>query len=129
LNRKFQKLRKIIDEKDIYSLDAVEQVHKAPRLRINDSQDVKKVNVSVCVGTGCYLRGSYYVLDKFIKLTKQMNLEDYIDLKGTFCLEQCDNGVSVKVNDEIITGINEENAEHIFKTHIAMKTNPPWALR
>lgn len=94
---------------------------------IHESQDTKKIDVSVCVGTSCYLKGSYDVLDKFMELTKQLNLEDYIDLKGTFCLENCDSGVSIKVNDEIITGVNEANAEQIFKTHIAMKTDPPWA--
>lgn len=151
--------------RDIYNLDAVEQIHKAqdnvfvnkildewfggpankqthhdlhtsyiPRRRItgkpievNGIKDTKTVNVSVCVGTGCYLRGSYDVLNKFIELTKQLNLENYIRLNGTFCLEHCDKGVSVKVDDEIITGITPENAEQVFKTRIAMKTDPPWA--
>ncbi|MBO8136832.1 MAG: iron hydrogenase small subunit [Desulfotomaculum sp.] len=147
--------------KEIYSLDAVNQVHKAqdniyvnkiledwfggpassgthndlhtkytPRKRIsgkpidiNNAEKGGSVQVSVCVGTGCYLRGSYDIMNKFAELIKQMGLEGHVDLNGTFCLEQCDKGVSIKVDDEIITGVTEENVEQIFKSHVAIKVD------
>lgn len=93
---------------------------------VNESKFDNKVEVLVCVGTGCYLKGSYDVLDKFKELARQLNLEDYIDLKGTFCLENCDHGISIKVNNEVVSGVTEKNAEYIFKTQIAMKVDPPW---
>jgi len=87
-----------------------------------------KLDVSVCVGTGCYLRGSYDILNKFTDLVRNFGLEGYINLKGTFCLEHCNQGVSVKVNDEIITGVTTDNAEHIFRTAIAVKADVPLKL-
>ncbi|MBM7855582.1 NADH-quinone oxidoreductase subunit G [Desulfohalotomaculum tongense] len=147
--------------KEIYNLDAVQQVHKAqdnvyvnkvleewfggpassgthhdlhtsytPRRRIsgkpidiNTSEKGDSVHVSVCVGTGCYLRGSYDIMNKFAELIKQLGLEGYVHLSGTFCLEKCDQGVSIRVDDEIITGVTAENAEQIFKTHVAIKVD------
>lgn len=97
-------------------------------MAISDAGDSSPVDVSVCVGTGCYLRGSYDVLNKFMNLTKQMGLDGYVKLNGTFCLEHCDKGVSVKINDEIITGVTNDNAEKIFKSKIALKAEPPWLL-
>lgn len=79
------------------------------------------VNVSVCVGTGCYLRGSYDILNMFSDMINKYGLEGKIKLDGTFCLEKCDQGVSVKVNDKIITGVTRDNAERLFKTRIAMQ--------
>lgn len=108
--------------------------HYTPRRRISgkplEVAEVKEdspVNVSVCVGTGCYLKGSYDVLNKFMDLTQQLNLEGNINLNGTFCLEHCDEGVSIKVNDEIITGVTPNNAEKIFKSKVALKVEPNYA--
>ncbi|MTI82532.1 MAG: (2Fe-2S) ferredoxin domain-containing protein [Firmicutes bacterium] len=97
--------------------------------QMNSTEDTKTIDVYVCMGTGCYLRGSYHVLNKFIEMARHLNLEQYINVKGTFCLEHCDSGVSIKANDEIVTGVNDANAEQIFKTHVAMKVDPPWASR
>ncbi len=145
--------------KEIYRLDATNQVHKAqdniyvnkilnewfdgpashsthsdlhtgytPRRRIsgkpievNGTKEEGAVEVQVCVGTGCYLRGSYDIMSKFNELIKQLDLEGQVRLTGTFCLEHCDRGVSIKVGDEIITGVTMENAEQIFKSQVAMK--------
>jgi NADH-quinone oxidoreductase subunit G len=147
--------------KEIYRLDAIEQVHKAqdniyvnkilkewfdgaasesthhdlhtgytPRRRItgkpievNGSKEGGSVHVQVCVGTGCYLRGSYDIMNKLTELIKKWSVEDYVQLSGTFCLEKCDQGVSIKIDDEIITGVNLDNVEHIFKTKIAIKVD------
>ncbi|SFR01589.1 [FeFe] hydrogenase, group A [Desulfoscipio geothermicus] len=80
-----------------------------------------QVDVSVCIGTGCYLRGSYEVLTRFTDLVRVCGLEGYVRLNGTFCLEHCDQGVSVRVNDEIITGVTPENAEEVFRNKIAVR--------
>ncbi|GEM_PF-98418 len=95
----------------------------------NNLADTRTVDVYVCMGTGCYLRGSYHVLNKFIEMARHLNLEEFINVKGTFCLEHCDSGVSIKANDEIVTGVTDENAEQVFKAHVAMKVDPPWASR
>ncbi|MFZ5652695.1 MAG: [FeFe] hydrogenase, group A [Bacillota bacterium] len=89
-------------------------------VEITGSSGSSTVSVSVCVGTGCFLSGSYDVLNKFSDLIRLYGLEDRVRLNGTFCLEHCDRGVSVKVDDEIITGVTPENAEHLFRTRIVL---------
>ncbi len=75
--------------------------------------------VSVCVGTGCYLRGSYLVLREFSRLAAERGLGGRIKLGATFCLEKCDQGVSVKVGDRVITGVKPETAREVFCREIA----------
>ncbi|NLI12320.1 [FeFe] hydrogenase, group A [Pelotomaculum propionicicum] len=96
-----------------------------PRRRINgkpfimnDSQS-QRLQVSVCLGTGCYLRGAYDVIKEFNDLAENRGIAGQIEINGTFCLEKCDNGVSVNVNDEIITGVSPENAGEIFINKIS----------
>ncbi|HEY3314556.1 MAG TPA: [FeFe] hydrogenase, group A [Bacillota bacterium] len=77
------------------------------------------LEVSVCVGTGCYLRGSYDVLQAFTRLIEQKDLGGRVRLKATFCLEHCDQGVSVKVDGKVITGVTPATAEKVFEEKIA----------
>ncbi len=83
---------------------------------IKDEQEVeKKVTVSVCVGTNCYLKGSYDVLQGLINLSKKHNIEDKVEFKGTFCLENCSCGPSIKVSDDVHKyGVNKEETEKFF---------------
>lgn len=97
-----------------------------PRRRI--SGDIKingttpgALDVSVCVGTGCYLRGSYDVLQTFTKLSDRDDIGGKVNLKATFCLEHCENGVSIKVGDEIVTGVTPLNAEQTFEEQVVPK--------
>lgn len=92
-------------------------------IAINESKEGGALQVQVCVGTGCYLRGSYDIMNKFNELIKQMDMEEHVELTGTFCLEKCDQGVSIKVGDEIITGVNMDNVEQIFKSQVAIKVD------
>ena len=76
------------------------------------------LRVAVCLGTGCYLRGAYDVIKEFNELAEEHDIADFLELKGTFCLEKCDNGISVDINGEIVTGVTPENANKIFMTKI-----------
>jgi NADH-quinone oxidoreductase subunit G len=97
-----------------------------PRRRI--SGDIKingtrpgALDVSVCVGTGCYLRGSYDVLQTFTKLSDRDDIRGKVNLKATFCLEHCEDGVSIKVGDRIVTGVTPLNAEETFEEQVLSK--------
>ena len=77
------------------------------------------MDIYICVGSSCHLKGSYDVIEAFKSLIKENNLEDKVTLKGTFCLGKCSNpGVSIKINDEIITGVNKENSSKIFSNYV-----------
>ncbi|HOS93073.1 MAG TPA: (2Fe-2S) ferredoxin domain-containing protein [Armatimonadota bacterium] len=62
----------------------------------------EKVKVRVCVGTGCYLRGSQDLLHGLIRRIGELGLSDRVDVQATFCFEQCDRGPSVAVGDQVL---------------------------
>ena len=39
-------------------------------------------------------------------------------VKGAFCLGACNSGVTVKIDDELITGVTSENVKEIFEKHV-----------
>ena len=76
------------------------------------------MNVSVCVGSSCHLKGSYQVIERMKKAIAQHDLEDKIHLSAAFCLGKCTDGVSVKIDDDIICGVSENNFDDMFRTEI-----------
>ena len=68
------------------------------------------MTILVCVGSSCHLKGSYDIIELMKDAIKKNNIEDKVTLKATFCLGKCGvAGVSIKVDDEIITGVTKEN--------------------
>jgi len=70
----------------------------------------EKINISVCVGTGCYIKGSQTILNKLIKHIDQNQLNDLVNVKATFCTENCDSGPSVIIGNEVIHNCDLEKA-------------------
>jgi len=77
------------------------------------------VSLSICVGSSCHLKGSYEVIDAFKKEVKNRGLENEVELKAAFCLGRCAfEGVSIKVNDKIITGLTPERVSEVFTKEV-----------
>ena len=78
--------------------------------------------ISVCVGSSCHLKSSYDVIELFKSALSSNNLEDKVTLKATFCLGKCGvAGVTVKIDNEIITGVTTENFNEVFETNVLAK--------
>ena len=58
------------------------------------------VEVKVCVGTSCHLKGSYNVLTSFISLVETEKLYDRVSLQAAFCMGNCGQGVCVSIDGE-----------------------------
>ncbi len=80
------------------------------------------MKISVCVGSSCHLKGSYKIIEKFKECIAANGLEDSVTLQAAFCLGKCTNGVSVKMDDEIVCGVSEENAEAVFNQYVLQKS-------
>jgi len=65
--------------------------------------DTDKLPVSICFGTGCFIRGSQKLLTQLTQFISQNKLDDRVSLGATFCFEKCDRGPVVKIGDELIT--------------------------
>lgn len=59
------------------------------------------IELSVCIGSSCHLKGSYNVIQTFLQLIEEHSLHDKIDFKSTFCMKQCQYaGVGLSLNGE-----------------------------
>lgn len=76
------------------------------------------MDIYVCIGSSCHLKGSYDIISLFKENIEKHKLEDKVNLKASFCLGKCTSGVSVKINDEIITGVSKENFNDIFNKYV-----------
>ena len=76
------------------------------------------MEINVCVGSSCHLRGSYQIINLMKENLEKNGLTDKVNLSAAFCLGHCTDGVSIKVDDEIITGVSPENFDQIFSKYV-----------
>jgi NADH:ubiquinone oxidoreductase subunit E len=77
------------------------------------------MNINVCIGSSCHLKGSYTVIEKLRALIAERGLEDTVELAASFCLGKCtSDGVSVQFGDEVVAGVKPENLEEIFDAYV-----------
>lgn len=72
------------------------------------------VELSICVGSACHLKGSYEVIEKFKSYVSDNNLTNSVIIKAAFCLGHCTEAVSVKFNDTIYS-IEPETVKSFFE--------------
>ncbi len=72
------------------------------------------LDIYVCVGSSCHLKGSYQIINCFQRLIKENRLEEKATLKASFCMGKCTNGVCVKVGDAFYGDVAIVNAESFF---------------
>lgn len=80
------------------------------------------LEISVCVGSACHLKGSYDVINKFKKCVQDKALEDEVIIKGAFCLGHCTEAVSVEFENKIYSVV-PETAEEFFNEIVLNKKN------
>jgi len=74
--------------------------------------------VTVCVGSSCHIKGARKVIMRFNELLKQHGLEETVELKGSFCMERCGEGVNWQIDDEPLTSSSVEEAVETFTRRI-----------
>lgn len=77
--------------------------------------------ITVCVGSACHLKGSHDIINYFKEAIKEAGLEDQVELKGTFCMEQCTDGANLLVDEELFHAGSVEEARQIFEDQIIKK--------
>lgn len=77
------------------------------------------MEVKICVGSSCHLKGSAEIVELLQKEISARKLEDKIELAGNFCLGSCNRiGVTIQVDDEVYTGITTESFKGFFEDKI-----------
>ena len=80
------------------------------------------MDIKICIGSSCHLKGSETVVEMFEKAIKENGLEGKINLCGSFCLGNCNReGVTVQVDGETHTGVTPESFNVFFTTAVMPK--------
>ena len=80
------------------------------------------MNVLICVGSSCHLKGAPELVELFQKAIEENHLEGLVTLSGSFCTRQCNRvGVTVAVDDEVFPGITKESFKDFFNDKILGK--------
>ncbi len=72
------------------------------------------MEITVCVGSSCHIKGSHFFIDFLQKAIPAYNLEQKIILKASFCMGRCSEGINIKVDDELITLHSVEELKELF---------------
>jgi len=76
------------------------------------------MNIYVCVGSSCHLKGSYQIIRLMKEHLAKNGLADKVNLSAAFCLGKCTDGVTIKVDDRIVCGVSPENFTDIFDKYV-----------
>lgn len=76
------------------------------------------MDIYVCIGSSCHLKGSYDVINLLKESVAAHHLEDKVNLKASFCLGLCTDGVTIKVDDTLVTGVTRENFKEKFTQYV-----------
>ena len=72
------------------------------------------VNVTICIGSSCHLKGSRKVVEKLQQIISEKGLKDKVELSGTFCMGRCETGGSVTVDGEYFS-VSPESVDEFFE--------------
>ena len=78
------------------------------------------MKITVCIGSSCHIKGSRHVVAELQRLIKENNLEDKVELGGTFCLGNCQQGVCVTVDDAFYS-VTPETVVDFFSDEVLAK--------
>ena len=78
------------------------------------------MKVTVCIGSSCHVKGSRQVVEQLRQLISDHNLGDKVELAGTFCMGQCQQGVCV-TGDGDFHSVSPDTAQAFFEEHIKAK--------
>ena len=78
------------------------------------------MKITVCIGSSCHIKGSRQVVEQLQNLIAENNIEDKVELGGTFCLGNCQQGVSVTV-DGVFHSVSPETVGEFFANEVLAK--------
>lgn len=78
------------------------------------------MKITVCIGSSCHLKGSRQVVERLQSLIAENNLKEKVELAGTFCMNNCQNGVCVTLDDQVFS-LTPDSTDAFFTEHVLAK--------
>lgn len=79
------------------------------------------MELKVCIGSACHIKGSYNMISIFQQLIEEYKVFNEVELKAVFCLGHCTDAVSVQIDDGEVYSVAGENARSFFKEKVLKK--------
>ena len=76
------------------------------------------ITVTVCVGSSCHIKGAREMISRFNDFLTKEGLGDKVELKGSFCMEHCGEGINWQINDEIFSSSSVEDGAEMFRKKV-----------
>lgn len=77
-----------------------------------------KVEIQVCIGSACHVKGSYDIINELNSLISENQLTSSVKVQVAFCLGVCKEGVTIKVGERLVTGVSMSNVRQVFDTYV-----------
>ena len=75
------------------------------------------MKITVCIGSSCHIKGSRQVVETLNRMIAEHELQEKVEIGGTFCLGHCQQSVCVSI-DEKIFSVSPDTAEDFFKNEV-----------
>ena len=75
------------------------------------------MKITVCIGSSCHIKGSRKVVEQLQNLISKYDLIRKVELSGSFCMGQCQQGVCVSVDGKLYSVVPDDVTE-FFMQHI-----------
>lgn len=82
------------------------------------------LQISVCIGSSCHLKGAYRIIEGLQSRIESRNLKGLVELKANFCAGQCQHAVAVRVDGELCVQVEEGDLETFWQERIEGR----WAM-
>ncbi len=78
------------------------------------------MKITVCIGSSCHIKGSRQVVEQLQTLIAKNDLSDKVELGGTFCMGECQQGVCVTVDEEFFS-VTPDSVNEFFEKNVKGK--------
>jgi len=75
------------------------------------------MKITVCIGSSCHIKGSRQVVERLKEIIAEKNLDEKVELAGTFCMGKCQQGVCVTAGDKFYS-VSPESVDEFFEENI-----------
>ncbi|HPW65774.1 MAG TPA: (2Fe-2S) ferredoxin domain-containing protein [Salinivirgaceae bacterium] len=73
-----------------------------------------KKEITICLGSSCFIRGNKRVLQVINNFIKEHNLAQYVQIKGGHCFGHCANGPVLKIDNNFYENVDSMNVIDIL---------------
>lgn len=79
---------------------------------------MKKITITICMGSSCYSRGNSDALSILEEYIEKKNLNECTLLLGSLCNNCCSTGPNIKINDTTYNDVDATCVIDLLKHHL-----------